>query len=31
MSELIPLGNWVDQSVRYLLDHDAKTSIPSAA
>ncbi|WP_186128666.1 choline ABC transporter permease subunit [Burkholderia gladioli] len=25
MSELIPLGTWVDQSVRYLLDHDAKT------
>lgn len=25
MSELIPLGSWVDQSVHYLLDHDAKT------
>jgi glycine betaine/proline transport system permease protein len=23
MSEIIPLGRWVDQSVRYLLDHDA--------
>ncbi|AOJ04957.1 choline ABC transporter permease subunit [Burkholderia mayonis] len=25
MSELISLGSWVDQSVHYLLDHDAKT------
>jgi glycine betaine/proline transport system permease protein len=25
MSELIPLGSWVDQSVRFLLDHDSKT------
>lgn len=25
MSELIPLGSWVNQSVHYLLDHDAKT------
>ncbi|HDR9107048.1 TPA: proline/glycine betaine ABC transporter permease [Burkholderia vietnamiensis] len=25
MSEIIPLGSWVDQSVHYLLDHDAKT------
>ncbi|KGD45354.1 choline ABC transporter permease subunit [Burkholderia pseudomallei] len=25
MSELIPLGSWVDQSVHYLLDHDAET------
>jgi glycine betaine/proline transport system permease protein len=25
MSEMIPLGSWVDQSVHYLLDHDAKT------
>ena len=25
MSEMIPLGTWVDQSVHYLLDHDAKT------
>ncbi|MBN3727180.1 choline ABC transporter permease subunit [Burkholderia sp. Ac-20379] len=25
MSEMIPLGTWVDQGVRYLLDHDAKT------
>ena len=25
MSELIPLGSWVDQSVHYLLDHDAAT------
>ncbi|AOK49685.1 MULTISPECIES: choline ABC transporter permease subunit [Burkholderia] len=25
MSELIPLGSWVDQTVHYLLDHDAKT------
>ncbi|HEV3106316.1 MAG TPA: choline ABC transporter permease subunit [Trinickia sp.] len=23
MSELVPLGRWVDQSVRYLLDHDS--------
>lgn len=23
MSEVIPVGQWVDQSVRYLLDHDA--------
>ncbi|MGN6233584.1 MAG: choline ABC transporter permease subunit [Trinickia sp.] len=23
MSELIPLGTWVDQSVHYLLDHDS--------
>ncbi len=23
MSEIIPLGRWVDQSVHYLLDHDA--------
>ena len=23
MSELIPLGSWVDQSVHYLLDHDS--------
>jgi len=25
MSEIIPLGQWVDQSVHYLLDHDANT------
>jgi glycine betaine/proline transport system permease protein len=25
MSEIIPLGRWVDQSVHYLLDHDANT------
>lgn len=25
MSELIPLGRWVDQSVHYLLDHDSRT------
>jgi glycine betaine/proline transport system permease protein len=25
MSELIPLGSWVDQSVHYLLDYDANT------
>ena len=25
MSEMIPLGRWVDQSVHYLLDHDAST------
>lgn len=25
MSELIPLGSWVDQSVHYLLDHDSQT------
>jgi glycine betaine/proline transport system permease protein len=25
MSELIPLGSWVDQAVRFLLDHDSKT------
>ncbi|WP_330728622.1 proline/glycine betaine ABC transporter permease [Burkholderia multivorans] len=25
MSEMIPLGSWVDQSVHYLLDHDAAT------
>jgi glycine betaine/proline transport system permease protein len=25
MSELIPLGSWVDASVHYLLDHDSKT------
>lgn len=25
MSELLPLGRWVDQSVHYLLDHDAAT------
>ena len=25
MSEIIPLGSWVDQSVHYLLDHDAAT------
>lgn len=25
MSELIPLGSWVDQSVHYLLDHDSAT------
>ncbi|CAB3674127.1 choline ABC transporter permease subunit [Trinickia soli] len=25
MSELIPLGTWVDQSVHYLLDHDSQT------
>ncbi|NIE62877.1 choline ABC transporter permease subunit [Burkholderia sp. Ax-1719] len=25
MSEIIPLGHWVDQSVHYLLDHDANT------
>ncbi|MGN6665656.1 MAG: choline ABC transporter permease subunit [Trinickia sp.] len=25
MSELIPLGTWVDQSVHYLLDHDSST------
>jgi glycine betaine/proline transport system permease protein len=25
MSELIPLGRWVDQGVHYLLDHDAST------
>ncbi|HKT99697.1 MAG TPA: choline ABC transporter permease subunit [Paraburkholderia sp.] len=25
MSEMIPLGQWVDQSVHYLLDHDANT------
>lgn len=25
MSELIPLGSWVDQSVHYLLDHDSHT------
>ncbi len=24
MSELIPLGAWVDQSVHYLLDHDSR-------
>ncbi|MEX3960030.1 glycine betaine/proline transport system permease protein [Trinickia symbiotica] len=24
MSELIPLGSWVDQSVHYLLDHDSR-------
>jgi glycine betaine/proline transport system permease protein len=24
MSELIPLGTWVDQSVHYLLDHDSQ-------
>jgi glycine betaine/proline transport system permease protein len=25
MSEIIPLGKWVDQSVHYLLDHDGQT------
>jgi glycine betaine/proline transport system permease protein len=25
MSELIPLGSWVDHSVHYLLDHDSNT------
>jgi glycine betaine/proline transport system permease protein len=25
MSEIIPLGQWVDQSVHYLLDHDANS------
>ncbi|HLX02903.1 MAG TPA: choline ABC transporter permease subunit [Trinickia sp.] len=25
MSELIPLGSWVDQSVHFLLDHDSNT------
>ncbi|MFL9904374.1 choline ABC transporter permease subunit [Paraburkholderia fungorum] len=25
MSEIIPLGRWVDQSIHYLLDHDANT------
>lgn len=25
MSEIIPLGRWVDQSVHYLLDHDANS------
>jgi glycine betaine/proline transport system permease protein len=25
MSEIIPLGRWVDNSVHYLLDHDANT------
>jgi glycine betaine/proline transport system permease protein len=25
MSEFLPLGHWVDQSVHYLLDHDAAT------
>jgi glycine betaine/proline transport system permease protein len=25
MSEIIPLGRWVEQSVHYLLDHDAST------
>src|ERR1700687_3294022 len=25
MSEIIPLGHWVDQSVHYLLDHDSNT------
>jgi glycine betaine/proline transport system permease protein len=25
MSEIIPLGSWVDHGVHYLLDHDAKT------
>ncbi|PMS21999.1 choline ABC transporter permease subunit [Trinickia dabaoshanensis] len=25
MSELIPLGTWVDESVHYLLDHDSQT------
>ncbi len=25
MSESLPLGHWVDQSVHYLLDHDAAT------
>jgi len=25
MSELIPLGSWVDQAVHYLLDHDSQT------
>lgn len=25
MSDLIPLGQWVDKSVHYLLDHDAAT------
>src|ERR1700761_121555 len=25
MSEMIPLGHWVDQGVHYLLDHDAST------
>ena len=25
MSEIIPLGRWVDESVHYLLDHDANT------
>jgi glycine betaine/proline transport system permease protein len=24
MSELIPLGRWIDQSVRFLLDHDGR-------
>lgn len=25
MSEIIPIGRWVDQSVHYLLDHDANS------
>jgi glycine betaine/proline transport system permease protein len=25
MSEMIPLGHWVDHGVKYLLDHDAST------
>src|ERR1700692_986619 len=25
MSEIIPLGRWVEQSIHYLLDHDAST------
>ena len=25
MSEIIPIGHWVDQSVHYLLDHDANS------
>src|SRR5258707_6976871 len=25
MSEIIPLGSWVDHGVKYLLDHDANT------
>ncbi|WP_321915390.1 MULTISPECIES: choline ABC transporter permease subunit [unclassified Paraburkholderia] len=25
MSEIIPIGQWVDQSVHYLLDHDANS------
>src|ERR1700692_139423 len=25
MSEIIPLGSWVDHGVKYLLDHDAST------